>query len=689
VTDISARKDIYVVDTESNLYKWIASGSGQNRQVKDMTNMNKKVKAVSSTVDGALWVVTVNGHPEQHTGLISEPSLTLAERAALEAKQGGRWEKIPGAEEAPRSVAVRGTGEVWVITASGEVKFRLPGDATDWTTVKAPVGLQQIAVACDGQTVWAVAGAAEEHATYHYKGKGEWVRYTEALKKVAVGADDRQVWGINVNNQLVYWNVDSRSFDLQPSTSVIDIAAGCMGSLWLVTSDNKLFKRSVRNSHLRFRGDDATRVVVGSGIAYVLDTKNFLYRYRKPRDGYHEGKTNWSIQHKQLRDVAIDTKNDLVGVAVDGSLVRFARTLQDPAQFGWRAVGGSLDDICMGSASSVYGLDKGVVLRYTPAKTWAVVLGVTLTSIACGCDGVVYGMKGPGRVYRYLGVSTGWERIPNSFNVASIAAGKPGELWGLSHAGEPLKYSADDGLWETYKGSLDQLSVSCEGALWGVDSQGVVWQHDEASNEWAKMGTGAKSVATGRGVYVIGKSDVLFKYDSMRKTDRWVELGPLVKVAVGDDGAVWGLSRSGRVVVVNEGSTVAPGPEVPPRLAQPNGADKLPLPEPDEVSLSSFKPGQEPEVGAADDLVKIIADRKKRFGFHTFAEGSDAETGADPEPYRPEGRDPDNPDPRPSNYRPAPFQVNPVDPASDNMAKTMPIVAPIDLSNPQPGTSNK
>jgi hypothetical protein len=688
VKDVAVSVDMFVVDAESNLFKWIPASGAAARRVSDMTNMNKKVLAVSVAKDGALWVLDVNGSPQLHTGLIAEAELSLAERAALEAKQGGRWEAQPDGDSlGPRSVACRGDGDLWKVGADGVVKFKVAGDNGVWTDVAAPQGLSQIAVGCDGATVWAVTGEAFEWKTYRYRGKGQWNLETEKLTRVAVGSGARQVWGINVNGQLVYLNPDSSAFEVQQGNGFVDVAAGCHGGLLVVTAEGKLFQRSVRNTHLRYRGDDVKRVAVGgNGRVYLLDSRNFLFRYRRPQDGFHEGKANWSAQHKQLIDLAVDSRGNLAGVSVSGQVIRFFPTLVDPAEYGWRTVGGSLDSICMGGASSVYGLDKGVVLRYTAAKTWAVVLGVTLKSIACGCDGVVYGMKAPGVVYRYKSADIGWERIPNSFMIASLAAGKPGELWGLSHSGEPMRYDPSTSEWQAFKGDLAQLSVSCEGELWGVDGLGNVWQQDEQSGNWAKMGTGAKQVATGRGVYVVGTKDTLFKYDVERKRDRWVELGPLKEVAAGEDGAVWGISRAGRVVVISEGSTIAPGPEIPPTPVT-DATAALPPPEPDMASLSTFQPGQEPELGAMDDLTRNLAARRK-LGFNTFREGDDIEDKSDPEPYRPNGQDPDNPDPRAANAVPPKFQTDPRDPASDDKSKFLPtfITSPIDNSNPEPGT---
>jgi hypothetical protein len=676
VRQVSARGGVELaLDASNNVFK---IPKDRNGRATKMVNMKRKANVVAAgpAPGNRLWILDLNGAPFEFTGLIAEAKLNVAERAALEAKQGGAWSEIK-VDGGVKAFDAGSDGDMYALTRAGQVLFRAGGSdasaaSSSWVKVKSPAGLVQLSVGCDGATVFAVS---DKNLVYKYAGSGRWNVFSEKLKSVSVGAGSDQVWGVNVANRLVRWKPSSRTFVVERGVNVRSVGANCDGTVWIVTRRGRLFERSLRNPRLRFRGRNVRRVSPSPAGVYILDTKHFLFRYRRPSAGQNEGRRNWKLLHKQLRQVSVDGKGNLFGLSVSGELQEFKASGSDPEDFGWKSLRASLDDVCLGSAGSVYGLDRGTVLHLTAARTWAVVPGVSLSQISCGCDGSVVGVKGPGLVYRYRSAQIGWERLPNSAMIKSVTMGSTAnKMFGVSHADQPMQWDSETSTWNELKGSVKSLAATCSNDLWGVGTNGDVLNLDEVTGHWAKLGKGARSVTAGRGVYVIGKNFKLFKYDTERKRNRWVALGPARVAAAGDDGAVIALSRSRRAMWVTKGTMIAPGPEVPPVLQHDPTAD-LPGPEPDNVPVSGFVPGEEPQLGAMDDMDTILSG-KVALAVAAKNEGSTEGDITDPEPYRPDGSDPDDPDSKGPAEGPSVEVSQSFDPATDS-------ARPIDESDPR------
>eukprot|EP00163_Fabomonas_tropica_P022009 TRINITY_DN3836_c0_g1_i2.p1 TRINITY_DN3836_c0_g1~~TRINITY_DN3836_c0_g1_i2.p1 ORF type:complete len:778 (+),score=285.84 TRINITY_DN3836_c0_g1_i2:295-2628(+) len=673
VRKVTAGHEIYVLDSSSALYRWQPPKSGEAPNNKHWLPMNIKLNDVAAGPDGTLWGVSTSGRPLEHGGYIPEEKLSTEARAALETKQGGKWTIMSGAEGI-ENLDAGDTGMLWGVTSAPQkVKRYNKDNPNTWTTVASPEPFNQVSVGCDTATVWATS--VHKH-TYRYTGGGGWTQVTTDLQQVAVGKDMSQVWGIDTQGKLVLYDGASKTFKVQPGTDMVRIAAGCDGTLYAAASSGKLYRRTLSNPTWTSLGEGVKEISAGRSL-YIIDTKGFLFKYRSPSDGGAEGKRNWKLLHKQLRKVAATEQEDLYGVDMQGRVVEFKPAEVDTSDLSWTRVPGRVDKVCVSDSKTVYGLDNGVVLKYNfEKKTWNVLDGVRLKEFSCGCDGSIWGMKEAGEVYRRQSAKYGWERVSGSSDVVHVGVGKADVAWALDAAGRPLVWSTKDSTWLKYKGDLASIDVACDGTAWGVDKSGVVWEHDSISGKWAKLGVGASQVAPGRNTYVISTKGWLFKYDTERKGKRWIKLGPLVSVSASHDGAVWGVDRRGRTLIINPGgkASVYTAPELPPEVKDDDSLN-LPAPQPDAWTVSMQLPGSEPETAGDDDILQYIGKPAAP------TEGLGHVRYDDPEPQREDFKlDPDNIDPQDDLHRPK-KELAANDPASDNLKPVK--ESGTDLSDPQ------
>jgi hypothetical protein len=124
-------------------------------------------------------------------------------------------------------------------------------------------------------------------------------------------------------------------------------------------------------------------------------------------------------------------------------------------------------------------------------------------------DGTVYTLAADGQVFRYGGLPGSWQRVPVH--------------------------------------TLQAFAVGGGDAMWGIDTEGLVWRFDHSVQDW--IGTGGRGVALDvdpqGNAWVVAADQTIWRWDVPANGFLPVT-GQLQDIAIGADGTVWGLDALGR-----------------------------------------------------------------------------------------------------------------------------------------------
>ncbi len=112
---------------------------------------------------------------------------------------------------------------------------------------------------------------------------------------------------------------------------------------------------------------------------------------------------------------------------------------------------------------------------------------------------------------------------------------------------------AQSGSFELVPGSLSQISVGADGAVWGLDSSQRIFTYDSASGQFVQIPGALTQIAVGNAnaVWGIDAQDLVFRWDSA--TQSWTYIpGSLMQIAVAADGDVWGVNSDAQVWHYNQ-----------------------------------------------------------------------------------------------------------------------------------------
>lgn len=172
----------------------------------------------------------------------------------------------------------------------------------------------------------------------------------------------------------------------------------------------------------------------------------------------------------------------------NGNLYQFNAAGNDGVG-AWQAAPGAppLTAAPVGAAGSLWGLSAGGIVRQT-TTTWEAVSwpGISPVQLGAGSDGSVWGLDQSGQVYQF--VSGQWQPETGTTNLFMLAPGTTSNVWGIQF-GNPkfqlVQYGGtgwmlnDQG--PAFTGLivpcvLPQVSIAPNGAVWCLDSYGVVWK---------------------------------------------------------------------------------------------------------------------------------------------------------------------------------------------------------------------
>lgn len=98
---------------------------------------------------------------------------------------------------------------------------------------------------------------------------------------------------------------------------------------------------------------------------------------------------------------------------------------------------------------------------------------------------------------------------------------------------------------EQVPGSLSQISVGADGAVWGLDSNQNIFSYDSSTGQFVQVPGALTQIAVGNAAAVWGLNaqGLIFRWDASNGSWTYIP-GFLNQITVGADGDVWGLSAN-------------------------------------------------------------------------------------------------------------------------------------------------
>jgi virginiamycin B lyase len=112
---------------------------------------------------------------------------------------------------------------------------------------------------------------------------------------------------------------------------------------------------------------------------------------------------------------------------------------------------------------------------------------------------------------------------------------------------------AQTGTFQQVSGSLSQISVGADGAVWGLDPNHNIFIWDSASSQFMQIPGQLVQIAVGNAnaVWGLNSGGYIYRWDSVQQD--WTPIpGNLQAIAVGADGDVWGTNSGGQIWHYNQ-----------------------------------------------------------------------------------------------------------------------------------------
>ncbi|MBV9760595.1 MAG: choice-of-anchor D domain-containing protein [Acidobacteriaceae bacterium] len=137
--------------------------------------------------------------------------------------------------------------------------------------------------------------------------------------------------------------------------------------------------------------------------------------------------------------------------------------------------------------------------------------------------------------------------------LSQISLGADGAVWGLNAGGQIYQRNATAQSWTYIPGNLAHLFVGSSAAVWGINSGGQIYQWNASAQTWNWIRGTLVQLSVGADGDVWGLNAAGSIYHFNAQTQGWTQIsGTLAQIAVGYDGAVWGLNSSHSVFRFNQ-----------------------------------------------------------------------------------------------------------------------------------------
>lgn len=261
----------------------------------------------------------------------------------------------------------------------------------------------------------------------------------------------------------------------------------------------------------------------------------------------------WGIFEGSSVALSADASTALVGGSNDNELLGavwpFVRSSDVFSQ-----IPGSLTQVAVGADGSVWGINEfGQIYTWdSNGAAWKNIPG-SLSQIAVGSSGAVWGINYQQHIYHWDSTHSKWVQFPGQ--LTQIGVGADGDVWGLNG---PVIYHYDAGAdsFSQVRGSLTQIAAASAGAVYGLDGNGGIYWYNIGTLAFQKIAdtSGFTQLAVGvdGDVWAV-KDAVAYHYDVLHNTMDATP-GSITQVSVGFGAAVFGLNAGGEIYQWNAAS---------------------------------------------------------------------------------------------------------------------------------------
>ncbi len=334
------------------------------------------------------------------------------------------------------------------------------------------------------------------------------------------------------------------------------------GTAYAVDPEGRLWKRAPGS------GSGWTRSMPGTILRVAADVQG------DPWVVFEDGRVGF-VSRGQWKVVSIRAKD--IGAGSDGSVWA---VLNDGGLAQWDAKNGRFKESVSVDAERV-GVDPlgrpwfvttgGRPARLDPEGV-ASLPGQALNMVvdlAVGPDGEVYASGPGGELLRWSADGQDWTLV-KAPAAAAVAVGPGGRPWvaspdgviqasdlfdtvtAPSHGIEKAVITTGGYNWQVLRGSVLDLGIGADGAVWAVGLDNSVWRWSQgAFNGWSRVGGRLARVAVapdGTPWGVDPDGGLLWYNGAVWKTFAAKGLGPVRDVALGPDGQLWVVTQEGAVV---------------------------------------------------------------------------------------------------------------------------------------------
>jgi Tectonin domain/Pro-kumamolisin, activation domain len=213
----------------------------------------------------------------------------------------------------------------------------------------------------------------------------------------------------------------------------------------------------------------------------------------------------------------------------------------------WQQVPGALNQVAVGSAGSVWGINSaGQIFSFnTETQSWNQIPG-QLAQIAVASDGAVWGINSAQQIFRFNAQTQGWDHIPGA--LAQIAVGSAGVVWGINASQQIFRFDPGTQGWDQIPGALTQIAVAADGSVWGLNAQQQIYCFDPQTQGWHQIPGSLTQIAMGsaKAVWGLNAQHQVFQFNP--QTQGWNQIpGSLTQFTVGANGTLWGIDAAQQI----------------------------------------------------------------------------------------------------------------------------------------------
>lgn len=514
----------------------------QSAEVDAWTRMSGSAVDIAINADGQAYVVAPNGVPWRWDKVEQRWRNMSGSFVRITAAEGNRPWAIDGDGVVYRynglwwenkdtdvvDVAADTNGNVYIAKVNGDIK-KWYALRSEWHPVESPGPVKRIAVAPDGQ-LWAVLSDGRIRS---YDGKA-WGDHPGRALDIALGGTD-VVMSVSTDGLVRTWNGSQKAWVVLPGVQdAVSLGVTPEGRAWVVVQSDAIWANGSIISEQAQQDENAATVpqasvpVAKAPVAKVEvadipapSTPAASVPSATPAQGEASSVTGSSPTAPATADPATITAK---------ATITFVDTRQ------------SITDLAIGADGSVFGLDAGGnVMRWSNAQQRFKTFPGSLVRMSVDRDGNPWGISALGRVFRHDGKQ--WRQIHNATAV-DIAVGYDGSVIIANANGRMFKLNAAQTRFEMIPGNGIAVAVAPDGTPWTIRSDNLVQRCDVSPCKIFPQRALSLSIGPDGSVWIVSDRNQLMRLKADGKTFETVSTPAHTpwKVAVGPNGYPWVVS---------------------------------------------------------------------------------------------------------------------------------------------------